>query len=229
MLRIGPPWALIAALAVLVASSSEGPGQEPAKVQGDAAPHAVRDPTLRDELLRMAKEDQEIRDRASRARYADAAINARWAEVDRKNTARLKAIVAERGWPGKGLVGPDGAQAAWLLVQHADRDRDFQRRCLTLLEQAVKAGEASGVHLAYLTDRVRVGDGRPQLYGTQFLTIDGREELQPIEDQAHVDERRKAVGLPPLAEYVEAHRKRNAPKEGTKGGSSKAGKSGKSR
>jgi hypothetical protein len=47
--------------------------------------------------------------------------------VDAANTARMKRIVAERGWPGRSLVGDDGAQAAWLLVQHADHDPAFQR------------------------------------------------------------------------------------------------------
>jgi hypothetical protein len=224
MLRNDLSSALIPALALLVASPSEGPGQEPAKAKGDPGPRAVGDPALRDELLRMIKEDQDIRNRAVQAKFADASINERMAEIDRKNTARLKAIVEAHGWPGKTLVGDDGSHAAWLLVQHADRDRDFQRRCLTLLEKAVKAGEATGTDLAYLTDRVRVGDGRPQVYGTQFLMVEGRMEPQPIEDEARVDERRKAVGLPPLAEYAEQLRKLYAPKEGTGEGSPKSGK-----
>src|SRR5205085_1172028 len=81
-----------------------------------------------------------------------------------------------RGWPGKSLVGVDGANAAWLLVQHADQGRAFQKRCLPLLEAAVKKGEATGVQLAYLSDRVRVGAGEKQVYGTQFRTVDGKLE-----------------------------------------------------
>jgi hypothetical protein len=98
-------------------------------------------------------------------------------------------------------VGADGAHAAWLLAQHADRDRPFQKRCLGLLQKAVKAGEASGQDLAYLTDRVRVGEGKKQRYGTQFRTVNGKMEPYPIEDEASVDRRRKEVGLGTLAEY----------------------------
>ncbi len=42
------------------------------------------------------------------------------------NTQAMKQIVAQHGWPGEKLVGAMGAQAAWLLVQHVDHDREFQ-------------------------------------------------------------------------------------------------------
>jgi hypothetical protein len=113
----------------------------------------------------------------------------------------LKAIVKEHGWLGRSLVGEDGARAAWLLVQHADQDREFQKQCLELLAKAVKAKEASAVDHAYLTDRVRVAEKKKQIYGTQFQVKDGKMEPYPIEDETNVDKRRKAIGLPTLAEY----------------------------
>jgi hypothetical protein len=57
-------------------------------------------------------------------------------------------VIEKHGWPGKSLVGADGAQAAWLLVQHADLDREFQRQCLPLLKEAAEKGEASKQNLA---------------------------------------------------------------------------------
>ena len=123
-------------------------------------------------------------------------------ETDRENLAWMREVVRRHGWPGKSLVGTDGANAAWLLVQHADHDRPFQKRCLVLLEEAVKKGEAAGEQLAYLTDRVRVGENKKQVYGTQLRLVDGKYRPQPIEDEANVDKRRKAVGLPPLAVYL---------------------------
>lgn len=51
-----------------------------------------------------------------------------------------------------------------------------------------------------LEDRVRIKEGKPQLYGSQLsgnpLCFD------PIEDEAHVDERRRSIGLEPLADYA---------------------------
>jgi hypothetical protein len=122
-------------------------------------------------------------------------------DIDRKNTVRMKEIIKKHGWPGKSLVGDDGAHAAWLLVQHADEDREFQKRCLTLLERAVQAKQASGIDLAYLTDRVLVAENKKQVYGTQFRSVDGKLEPNPIEDEKNVDRRRKEVGLPSMDEY----------------------------
>jgi hypothetical protein len=68
-----------------------------------------------------------------------------------ENTDRLREIVREYGWPGVSLVGEQGSDAAWLLAQHADRQLDFQREVLPLLERAVDAGEAKPAHVAYLT------------------------------------------------------------------------------
>ncbi len=124
-------------------------------------------------------------------------------EIDRRNTARMKEIVNRYGWPGIALVGKDGEQAAWLLVQHADQDHAFQKRCLVLLTEAVKSGQAAAEHMAYLTDRVRVAEKQKQVYGTQLHYAGGRLEPEPIADEAHVDSRRQAVGLPPLAKYLE--------------------------
>ncbi|HET8725301.1 MAG TPA: DUF6624 domain-containing protein [Anaeromyxobacteraceae bacterium] len=158
---------------------------------------SIRDPALRAEILALAEEDQAARRRVMAPNKPTAEDFARLTAADEKSTARMKQVVKAHGWPGKSLVGDDGATRAWLLVQHADRDVAFQKECLVLLEQAVKSGEASGIHLAYLADRVATAEDRKQVYGTQF----GDGEPLPIEDEAHVDERRKAIGLAPLAEY----------------------------
>jgi hypothetical protein len=177
---------LVAAAVPAVAAGGEGP---------------KRDDALRDELLRMVKEDQDARGVLIKAGFADPEAAKKMEAVDRRNTARLKEVVDKGGWPGKSRVGQDGAHAAWLLVQHADKDRAFQKRCLALLEKAVKAGEASGQDLAYLSDRVLVGEGKKQVYGTQFKGAGARIEPYPIEDETNVDRRRKEVGLPTMAEY----------------------------
>jgi hypothetical protein len=122
-------------------------------------------------------------------------------KIDEANTQWLKQIISEHGWPTISLVGPDGASAAWLLVQHADRDPAFQRKCLDLMT-ALPKDEVSQKDLAYLTDRVLLKEGKQQLYGTQFTSDGGKWIPRPLEDEPNVDSRRAAVGLPPLAEYA---------------------------
>lgn len=164
---------------------------------------------LRAELLRRAEQDQVARAEMLRSAEQDQVAQGKprpdWdtvASVDADNLTWLKDVVAEVGWPDRSIVGQDGAHAAWLLAQHADRDPAFQRRCLDLITEAAKSGEASQTEVAYLTDRVLLAEGQPQEYGTQMT---GREEgwvPRRLRDPANVDERRAAMSLGPLSEYI---------------------------
>ena len=159
------------------------------------------------ELARMAAEDQRIRKPLREARTMVGRLDAKRAmeyrRIDAGNTTRLRRILAEHGWPGKSLVGEKGAHHAWLIAQHADHDPAFQRQALELLREAVARGDAKPRELAYLTDRVRINEGRGQVYGTQMRPDEnGLPVPQPIEDPERVDERRREVGLEPFDEYV---------------------------
>lgn len=160
----------------------------------------LKAPELRRQLLAMVDEDQAARNAWIAARRDQPewqALAAKLAAVDEKNTAALRAAMASWGWPGKDVVGEDGAHAAWLLAQHADRDLTLQKEALSRMKPLVDRGLVSAANYAYLLDRVAVAEHRPQRYGTQF---DGSEPF-PIEDASHVDARRRAVGLSTLSEY----------------------------
>lgn len=131
--------------------------------------------------------------------------------VDVANADRLREIVEAFGWPGRSLVGDEGAENAWCLAQHASSQLEFQRHALELLRAAVDAGEATPKQLAYLTDRVRMSEGREQLYGTQFAD-DGNGGVVPwpIESPERLNERRLEVGLEPIAESHERVRSPDA-------------------
>jgi hypothetical protein len=167
------------------------------------------DDGLRAELLARRDEDQRVRHLISRppgdgpVRVPDD-VAREWRRVDEDNTACLAELVTRRGWPGHSSVGEDGAHAAWLLAQHADRRPELQQVFLEAMRGAVKTGEASPADLAYLEDRVRVNAGRPQLYGTQFVGIGEEFGPAPIEEPHGLDQRRASVGLQPFSDY-EAH------------------------
>jgi hypothetical protein len=150
------------------------------------------DEELRRELLARRDEDQRTRTAVPppQGQYMvqlPDEVAARWQRIDRD---RLGDVLNGQGWPGRTLVGEDGAAAAWLLAQHADRDPVRQRTFLQALRGAVDQGEASEAHLAYLEDRVRVNAGLPQLYGTQFTVTDGVFGPGAIEDPQRLDKRR---------------------------------------
>ncbi len=169
---------------------------------------------LANELAEMAAEDQRIRKRSMArgrgfVRRLDANTAKEHMRIDAENAERLRQIVAEHGWPGRSLVGEQGAHDAWLIAQHADRQPEFQRQALELLADAVARGEASAGDLAYLTDRVRVNEGREQVFGTQIMGVeDGVPVPRPIEDRERLDERRTEVGLEPFDQYTGRFAKR---------------------
>lgn len=122
-------------------------------------------------------------------------------DVNGRNAQRLDEVLAEVGWPGLRAVGADGADAAWLLAEHADRHNEARASWLPLLADAVQAGDADPRHLATLTDRAGVVDDRPQTYGT-IVELDeagGPVFDVPVADPAGLDERRGLIGLVPLA------------------------------
>jgi hypothetical protein len=162
---------------------------------------------LRHELLAMAAEDRAVRAELAADGSLFAGYHPGMEAVHRRNAARLTEIIEAHGWPGRSLVGPEGAHAAWLILQHAIGNPPLQRRGLEFLRQAAARGEVAAAEVALLEDRVAVFEGRPQRYGTQFDWDEhGRLSPLPVEDEAGVDERRRSVGLGPLAEDVRRKR-----------------------
>lgn len=158
-------------------------------------PETMLYPQISSELEEMVRVDQEMRKKNIRDEEF-------WDEkIDRKNTERMKEIIAEIGWPTRTKVGEIGMKNAWLLVQHADHDLEFQKQCLELM-QSENPNEVGKKNLAYLIDRVRLHEGRPQLYGSQFTGEKGKFIPRPIEDEERVDERRKEMGMDTLAEGI---------------------------
>lgn len=122
--------------------------------------------------------------------------------IHETNTTRMMAIIDETGWPSESMVGEDGAEAAWLIVQHAILEPQFQKRCLELLTSAIENGDANSWHLAYLQDRILTQDGKPQIYGTQHIAKDGKMQPLPIEDAATANKKRASLGLWSLEEHT---------------------------
>ena len=174
----------------------------------------IRHLALRREFLEMRRLDQEVRNAAIAAIQEGTSAPSpealsRMAAVDARNIARLRAIVEEQGWPGSDLVGRDGAESAFLILQHASHA--VQKELFPLVEAGYRAGTVSGQSYALLLDRLLVRDGRPQVYGSQAKWIDGELAFEPIEDEPNVDVRRAEIGLPPLAEYREQLRRMHLP------------------
>lgn len=142
------------------------------------------------ELVSRGEADQEMRKKCMDG-------DAEWDyTIDKENTEYMVSLVDEHGWPKISEVGEDASQAAWLLVQHADHDPDFQARCLELMK-TLPEDDVNQIHVAHLEDRVRLNRGQPQLYGTQFELKGSELVPKPIEEPEKLEARRAKMGLGP--------------------------------
>lgn len=121
--------------------------------------------------------------------------------VDQKNADDLKSLLSLYGWFKISEFSSITDQNAWLIVQHADDDPEFQKSVLSILEILYSKGETNPANYALLYDRVAASWHNPQKrqlqrYGTQGTCV-GPEQWEPlpIEDPEHLDSRRASVGL----------------------------------
>lgn len=155
------------------------------------------------------QEDQKYREQISeiRRKYGreSAEMNALWETIKKKdsiNLIRVKNILNKRGWLGPDIIGYRGSSALFLVVQHADLES--QSKYLPMIREAVKKGQANAADLALLEDRVALGKGGRQIYGSQVRRDDntGTYYVSPLIDPDQVDKRRAEVGLEPIQSYL---------------------------
>lgn len=170
----------------------------------------AQDKVLCAELLEIRDRDQIVRRKWLENR-SDPALQAEVNSVDQANLVRIEEIIKERGYPGQSMVGQKAAGAAWTVIQHSDLET--QKRYLDVMTRAADAGELDWGLVATTVDRIRVNEGKPQIYGTQFKEVNGEMVPEPIEDEQHVDERRAKAGLGPLAEYKEMMKQMYQPRK----------------
>ena len=178
------------------------------------------DPAVR-ELLRRTLLDQAIRASLSsfegtrvygKARaiaalrgYDEYLFN-RMCTADENNLNWLKGEVARNGWFDIPRYGTAADNAAWLMVQHADGDPDYQAYIASVLAAKARSGETNSQNFAHLTDRIAVRVGLPQKYATQMECVDGAWLAPNVDDPEGLDARRAEMGLPPYREQVAQRR-----------------------
>ncbi len=129
-------------------------------------------------------------------------------EMDYFHTQTTKDILAIHHWINISTFGLQADNQAWLLVQHADHDPQFQTKCLLRLENLYQQNETHPKNYAYLYDRVAVASksfGMKQKYGTQCSISDsGEVSLHPYDGTIKdINARRNQVGLSSIEDYLE--------------------------
>ena len=148
---------------------------------------------LQKRLAAMVEADQKVR-------LAAKVSQAEMERIDRSHLDEILRVHEKYGWPRASIVGREASHHYWLLVQH--QAPEVQRKILPDLEKAANSGEASRSDFAYLYDRVQVGLGKPQHWGSQVSCKEGKPVLDPVDDPAGLDHRRKELMMIPVKRYL---------------------------
>lgn len=153
-------------------------------------------------LAPLVERDQFIRDALISRGVLEDTYHPEMEKVHKENALKLQTLIEKMGFPVLSNAGEEGVRMSWMIIQHAISLPDLMREWLLQMRLAAAADDYPKDLLAYTDDRIAFFEGRPQLYGTNFDWEDG--ELRPtlMEDPDHIDDRRKALGLPPLAETL---------------------------
>lgn len=130
--------------------------------------------------------------------------------VDSLNFIHIQSLFNKHGYLGFDKIGERSSRSFWLLVQHADKHRDFQDSVLTAMKIEADRGNAFMSNYAYLLDRVKVNKGEPQVYGTQMMFNSAKTTYEPrtVIEPEKLNERRKEVGLDTIEKYIKSMNKR---------------------
>lgn len=160
------------------------------------------------QIIALKRKDFELRSDLIKRGELFNGYNKEMEALHHRNARELEAIIDKIGYPTSEKVGEEASEAAWMIIQHSIGRPNFMRKGARLLAEAVEDNMADPKHLAYLTDRIAVYEGKPQRYGTQFdWDENGQMSPRSFDNLEQVNERRKKVGLNTLDEQIAIMRK----------------------
>lgn len=122
-------------------------------------------------------------------------------DLDEQNLAAVKKIITTHGYPGKSLVGDTLSTVAWYVIQHSPEIATHY----PTIEAAGKKGELPLYLVAKMKDRLLTQENKPQLYGTQAVTMNVYDSAKrqytrqlmiwPVADVGNLDNRRRSAGF----------------------------------
>jgi hypothetical protein len=161
--------------------------------------------SLADELKRMEKVDQIAAyiPQGEYTKMSEKEWNSFKDSVYTTHQKRSEEIFNEFGFLGYDLVGKEGSDNFWVIIQHSDHDPEFQKKVLEKMKVQVDRGNATAEYYGYLVDRVNINTGKEQVYGTQFDYNEfGQAYPKNISDTTGINARRISLGLTPMIERM---------------------------
>jgi hypothetical protein len=163
--------------------------------------------SIAEKIIDLKNADLALRNKLVQSGQLSEGYNEEMKDLHNRNAKVLSDLIDTIGYPTIDKVGKEANEAAWLVIQHSIGQPEFMKKSAELLKSAGDENKADPKSLAYLTDRIAVLEGKPQLYGTQF-DWDKHGNLSPnlFDDLNKVNERRKSIGLNTIEEQTEIMR-----------------------
>lgn len=132
-------------------------------------------------------------------------MHAFWESILKKdsiNLIKVSKILDTQGWPSKEKIGTRGASTIFLVIQHGNQD--VKLKYLPMINEALKNDWLPKRQYAMFYDRLLLGQGKRQVYGTQLAMSKERKKpyVLPLEDARNVDKRRAEMGLNTMQENL---------------------------
>lgn len=111
---------------------------------------------------------------------------------DSLSFAKIDRILDTYGYPGKAIAG-DATAIPFYILGFAPTA--LKEKHMSKLLMAATRDDISMKSLAFFIDKLRLAKGEKQLYGTQYYRKKDEYICYPVEDEAHLKERRASMGL----------------------------------
>ncbi len=165
-------------------------------------PPPITHADLRRSLDERYARDQKLREVWDQAGTGANSVEAKAADADdAKNAVFVTQVLKEHGFPDAQMVGRKGVMEFFILVQHS-HSLELIRDALAKARPLMLRGEMVRHDYALMIDRLRMYQGKDQIYGSQFSEDGGKVEPYPIQDKASLDQRREVMEMEPFDSYM---------------------------
>lgn len=120
----------------------------------------------------------------------------KYAKEDHRNQELIISIIEKCGMPTLKEVNQEQMDAIWLGLQHTENK--YRIKYFPLIENAVKNGDLRKEQYALMKDRILMGEGKPQIFGSQIKNG----KLYDLDEPETVNDRRREMGLEPIEDYL---------------------------
>ncbi len=155
------------------------------------------------QLLQFDMEDQNLRWLAvspsqSNKSFANSAVT-----LSQKHLKFIDSLLAQHVILDTNTVGKEGMHSLWLLIHHGVEKTNLNKYA-EQMKSWYNSGEIEGGDYALYLDRVRITQGKPQIYGSQYMTDEKANQLilYPIESIANVNVLRKQMRMKSIQYYL---------------------------